>query len=149
METERLRLSDKKDLTPSEISIVAQRLIKNDSVIYFLNNCRLIYESLLPSLLQQQLLICKNNSIKESIIAAFDAVQNLVNGKDIYRLLLRFVYIHLVRVINIYRAVAANDRIEGQVSQEVGQRDITVAINMYLAAKKKRFQKGDFPERSY
>jgi hypothetical protein len=30
IETGRLRLSDKKDLTPSEISVVAQRLIKND-----------------------------------------------------------------------------------------------------------------------
>ncbi|KAF4630623.1 hypothetical protein G7Y89_g7516 [Cudoniella acicularis] len=136
MKNGRLRLSDKKDLTPSEISVVAQRLIKNDSVIYFLNNCRLIYESLLPSLVQQQPLVCKNNSIKESVIATFDTVQDLVNGKDIHRLLLRFVYIHLVRVIDIYRAAAANDRVEGQVNLGVGKRDITVAVNMYLAAKK-------------
>jgi hypothetical protein len=136
IETGRLRLSDKKDLTPSEISVVARRLIKNDSVIYFLNNCRLIYESLMPSILQQPL-VCNNNSIEESVIAAFDTVQNLVNGKHIYRLLLRFAYIHLVRVIDIYRAAAAKDRVEGQVSRGVGQRDITVAIDMYLAAKKK------------
>jgi hypothetical protein len=50
METERLRLSDKKDLMPSKISVVAQRLIKNDPVLYFLNNCRLIYKSLMPSI---------------------------------------------------------------------------------------------------
>jgi hypothetical protein len=50
---------------------------------------------------------------------------------------LRFAYIHLVRVIDIYRATAAKDRVEGQVSRGVGQRDITVAIDMYLAAKKK------------
>jgi hypothetical protein len=53
METGRLRFSDKKDLMPSEISVVAQRLIKNDSVIYFLNNCRLVYENLMPSIVQQ------------------------------------------------------------------------------------------------
>jgi hypothetical protein len=136
IETGRLRLSDKKDLTPSEISVVARRLIRNDSVIYFLNNCRLIYESLMPSMAQQPLVCNNNNSIEESVIAAFDTVQNLANGKHIYRLLLRFAYIHLVRVIDIYRAAAAKDRVEGQVSREVGQRDSTVAIDMYLAAKK-------------
>jgi hypothetical protein len=61
----------------------------------------------------------------------------LVNGKYIHRLLLRFVYIHLVQVINIYRAAATKDRVEGQVSQGVGERDSTVAIDIYLAAKKK------------
>jgi hypothetical protein len=39
-------------------------------------------------------------------------------------------------VIDIYRATAAKDRAEGQVSRGVGQRDITVAIDIYLAAKK-------------
>ena len=125
-------MSDKKDLTPSEISVVARRLIKNDSVIYFLNNCRLIYESLMPSIVQQPLVY---NSIEESVIAAFDTIQNLVNRKHIYRLLLRFIYIHLVRVIDIYRAAAAKDRVEGQVSRGVEQRDITIAIDIYLAAK--------------
>jgi hypothetical protein len=147
IETRRLRLSDKKDLTPSEISVVARRLIKNDSVIYFLNNCPLIYESLMPSIVQQPL-VCNNNSIEESVIAAFDTVQNLVNGKHIYRLLLRFAYIHLVRVIDIYRAAAARDRVKGQVSRGVGQRDIAVAINMYLEPRR-RIPRGDFPERSY
>jgi len=93
METRRLRLSDKKDLTPSDTSVVAQRLIKNDSVIYFLNNCRLIYESLMPSIVQQPL-VCSNNSIEESVIAAFDTVQSLVDGKHIYHLLLRTVCIY-------------------------------------------------------
>jgi hypothetical protein len=109
------------------------------TVVYFLNNCRLIYESLIPSIVQQPL-VYNNNSIEESVIAAFDTVQNLVNGKHIHRLLLRFAYIHLVRVIDMYRAAAAKDRVEGQVGQVsrgVGQRDSTVAIDMYLAAKKK------------
>jgi hypothetical protein len=47
--TGRLRLSDKKDLIPSEISVIAQRLIKNDSVVYALDNRRLNYENLTPS----------------------------------------------------------------------------------------------------
>ncbi len=56
----------------------------------------------------QQPLVCNDNSIEESVIAAFDTLQSLVNGKQIHRLLLRFAYIHLVRVIDIYRAAAAN-----------------------------------------
>jgi hypothetical protein len=44
----KLRLSDKKDLTSSEISVVAPRLVKNESVAYFLKHCRLIYENLMP-----------------------------------------------------------------------------------------------------
>ena len=111
-------MSDKKNLMPSEIIVVARRLIKNDSVIYFLNNYRLIYESLMLSIVRQPL-VCGNNSTKESVIAAFDIVQNLVNGKYIYRLLLRFIYIHLVRVNNIYKAAAAKDRVKGQVSPGV------------------------------
>jgi hypothetical protein len=55
---------------------------------------------------------------------------------------LRFAYIHLVRVINIYRATAAKDRVKGQISRGVGQRDITVTINIYLAAKKKNSKGG-------
>ena len=76
----------------------------------------------MPSIVQQPLVY---NSIEESVIAAFDTVQNLVNGKHIYRLLLRFAYIHLVRVIDIYRAAAAKDRVEGQVGRGVGQREGT------------------------
>jgi hypothetical protein len=67
----------------------------------------------MPSIVQQSLIY--NNSVKESVIAAFDIVQNLVNGKHIYRLLLWFIYIYLVRVINIYRVAAAKDRVKGQV----------------------------------
>jgi carbohydrate-binding DOMON domain-containing protein len=90
----------------------------------------------------QQPLVYNNSNIKESVIAAFDIIQNLANRKHIYRLLLRFAYIYLVRVIDIYRAAAAKDRVKGQVSRGVGQRDITVTINIYLAAKKKDSKEG-------
>lgn len=62
------RLSDKKDLMPSEISVVAQRLIRNDSIVYFLNNCRLIYESLKPSTIQQPL-VCNYKKQKRCEVA--------------------------------------------------------------------------------
>jgi hypothetical protein len=48
IETGRLRLSDKKDLTPSEISVIARRLIKNDSQNYvlMLEELRLVLQKL-------------------------------------------------------------------------------------------------------
>jgi hypothetical protein len=65
----------------------------------------------MPSVAQQPL-VCSNNSVEESVITACDTIQGLVNGKHIHRLLLRFAYIHLVRVIDGYRAAAAKDRID-------------------------------------
>ena len=134
VELGRPRLSDKKDLAPSEISVVAQRLIKKESICYFLKNCRLIYESFMPSPIRQSL-SC-SSSVEEHVIAAFDMVQHLVNGQQIHRLILRFAYVRLVQIIEVYKATATKDRVEGQVCREPGQRDITVAIDMYLAAKK-------------
>ena len=140
IETGSLRLSDRKDLMPSGISVVARRLIKNDSVTYFLNNCRMIYKTLIRSLAQQPL-VCYHNGSKESVIAAFDTIQGLINGKDICRPLLRFAYIYLVQVIDACQAAAAKDRVKGQ-PRGVGQRDITVAIDMYLQAKKQTSSRG-------
>jgi hypothetical protein len=125
---------------PSEISVVAQRLIQNDSVTYFLNNCRLIYESFMPSWVQQPLV--GYSSVEEYVIATFDMVQHLVNGQEIHLLILRFSYIHLVQVIIVYKATATKDRVEGQVSRGFGQRDITGAIDMHLVAKKKISKRG-------
>jgi len=131
----RLRVSDKKDLTHAKIPIVADLLISKDAISYFLENCHLIYEGWLPFSAQQPL-VC-NNSIEASVIAALDTVQDSVKGNRICRLLLRFAYIHLAWVIDAYKAVAATDRVQGKVSRSVGQRDASVAIDMYLKAKRK------------
>jgi hypothetical protein len=91
----------------------------------------------MPSSVQQPL-SC-SSSIEEYVIAAFNMVQHLVNGQEIHRLILRFVYIHLVQVIEVYKATAAKDRVEGQVNRGVGQRDISVAIDMYLVDRSIRY----------
>jgi hypothetical protein len=44
----------------------------------------------------------------------------LVFSRSSYTLPIRFIYIYLVRVIDIYRIVAARDRIKGQVSRGIG-----------------------------
>ncbi|KAI9777127.1 MAG: hypothetical protein M1839_009083 [Geoglossum umbratile] len=88
-----LRVSDKKDLTPANILVVAHLLINKDSISYFLDNCCLIYEGWVPFSAQQPL-VC-NNSIETSIIAALDTVQDLLKGNWARGLLLQFAYIHL------------------------------------------------------
>ncbi|KAI9769849.1 MAG: hypothetical protein M1840_003843 [Geoglossum simile] len=130
-----LRVSDKNDLTPANVLVVARLLINKDSISYFLDNCHLIYEGWMPFSAQQPL-VC-NNSIETSIIAALDTVQDLLKGNRIRCLLLRFAYIHLAWVIDTYKATAATDRVQGKVSRQVGQRDASVAIDMYLQAKRK------------
>ena len=68
-----LRVSDKKDLIPSQVKVVAGLLINKDSISYFLVNCRLIYEGWM-SLSAQPL--AYNNNIEQSLIAALDIVQD-------------------------------------------------------------------------
>jgi hypothetical protein len=50
----------------------------------------------------------------------------------------QFLQVHLLHWLEALGwAAAAKDRVKGQVSREVGQRDITITIDIYLAAKKK------------
>jgi len=130
----RLRVSDKKDLAPAHIAVVAHNLISAESILYFLNNSQFLCEGWIPLPVHPPL-GC-NNSIEHSVIAAFDRVRDLSTSKNIGRLMLRFAYIHLRRVIDTYRAVAANERIKRQVGRKVGQSDASIAIDMYLEAKR-------------
>ena len=130
-----LRVSDKKDLTPAQIPVVANLLVSKDSLSYFLENCHLLYGGWMPFAAQQPV-VCKN-SAETSVITALDTVQDLLNGNRICRLLSRFAYIYLAWVVDAYKAVAAADRVQGKASRNVGQRDASVAIDMYLKAKRK------------
>lgn len=129
-----LRVSDKLDLTSAEISGVSSRLITKDSVNYFLSNCRLIYESWVPTDVKPRL-VC-NNSIKDSVIAAFDTIRNLQKETKIGRLILRFAYVHLARVIDSFRESAAKDRIQGHGGRTVGQRDFQRCYRYVLRGQK-------------
>jgi hypothetical protein len=127
-----LRVSDKKDLIPAQVTAVAGLLISRDSVSYFRDNCRLIYEGWMSFSTEP---LADNNNVEQSLIAALDIVQGLLKGSRIRRLLLRFACIHLARTMVDYKTVAATDRIRGSTYRSVGRRDATVAIDMYLQAK--------------
>jgi hypothetical protein len=128
-----LRVSDKKDLIPAQVTVVAGLLISKDSISYFRNNCRLIYKGWMS--FSAEPLADNNNNVEQSLIAALDIVQGLLKGSRIRRLLLRFAYMHLARTIVDYKTVAATDRTRGSTYRSVGKRDATVAIDMYLKAK--------------
>lgn len=70
-------------------------------------------------------------------MAAFDTVQNLLDGNRICRLLLRFAYFQLTWVVDAYKAVVAKERVQNKACRPVGKGDATVAINLYLEAKRK------------
>jgi len=128
-------VSDKKNLTHAEILVVTDLLISKDAIFYFLDNCRLIYERLMRSSAQHPLVF--NNSIEISVMTALNTVQDLLKSNRICRLLLRFACILLALIIDAYKAVAATNRVQSKVSRTVGQRDASVAIDMYIQAKQK------------
>jgi hypothetical protein len=128
-------LSDKKNLAPADIPMVADLLINPDAISYFLCHCRLIYEKLMPFSAQQSQ--GSDNNIKTSVVVALDMVRELLKSNRLCRLRLRFACVLLTWSIDAFKAVAATDRAERKVSRSVGQRDATVAINLYLEAKQR------------
>jgi hypothetical protein len=78
-----------------------------------------------------------SNSIETSVMATLDTVLDLLEGNRVCRLLSRFAYIQLAWLIDAYKAAAATDRVQGKVRRRVGQRDVSVAIDLYLQAKRK------------
>lgn len=76
-------------------------------------------------------------NIETSVVTAFDTVQNLLDGNRICRVLLRFARFQLTWVIDAYKAVAADDRVQNKARRSFENGDATVAINLYLEAKRK------------
>ena len=130
-----LRVSDKKNLIPSQMPAVADRLINSDVVSYLLSNCRLVYGRWVSYLDQQP---CgPDGTVETSIVAALHRVQGLLEDKRTSRLLLRFACLQLTWEIDAYKTVAATDRIQGKAKRSPGQRDSTIAIDLYLAMKQR------------
>jgi hypothetical protein len=130
-----LRVSNKQNLTPAEIPVVADLLVSNDAISYFLHNRQLIYESWMPFSAPQPAVY--SNSIETSVVAALDTVLDILKGNRVCRLLSRFAYIQLAWLIDAYKAAAATDRVQHKVRRRVGQRDASVAIDLYLETKRK------------
>jgi hypothetical protein len=133
MKPKQLRISDKKDLLPSDICLVVQKLVSTTTTKYFLNNYMSIYEGGIPSFLNGPLVY--NNATKDPLITTFDKVHNLFEGGKSQRLMLRIAYIQLVRVIDAHKATTTTDWLKGHTRRPVGQRDSSVAIDTYLLLK--------------
>jgi hypothetical protein len=125
-----LQVSDKKNLVPTDIPTVADLLINPEAISYFLYNCRSIYEKWVPHSAQQPQ--GSDHDIETSVIAAMDTVRDLRKGDRLCRFLLRFAYIRLIWIIDVYKAVAVIHRVEGKTSRNVGHGDATTAIDLYL-----------------
>ena len=130
-----LRVSDKNNLTLPEINVVAHLLISQDAISYFLCHCHSIYEGWMQYRARQPL--DSGETVAASVVAAFDTVQDLLDGSRICRLLLRFAYFQLTQVIDAYKAVAATNRVQHKARRDVGHGDASVAIDLYLEKKRK------------
>ena len=130
-----LQLSKKQNLTPIEISVAADRLINPEVVSYFLSHCDSIYDCWISYLARQPRRI--DVTIESSVVAAIQRVNELREDKHSSRLLLRFAYLQLTWEIEAYKTVAATDRIEGRSKRSRGQRDSTIALDLYLAAEQR------------
>lgn len=131
-----LRVSDRKNLTPAEILVVADLLVSNDSISYFLPNRQLIYKTWIPFSTPQP--ADYSHSVETSVMAALDSVLNVLKkGKQACPLLSRFAYIRLSWLLDALKAAATTDRVQRKVRRDVGHGDATVAINMYLRIKGK------------
>ncbi|CZT52686.1 uncharacterized protein RSE6_14041 [Rhynchosporium secalis] len=77
-----LRVSDRKDLVPAQVTVVARLLISKDSISHFRDNCRLIYEGWMSYSAGS----LANNNFEQSLMAAMDLVQGLLKRNRIRRL---------------------------------------------------------------
>ena len=101
-----------------------------DSISYFRDNCRLIYEWWIAFSAEP---LADNNNFEQSLIAAMDIVQGLMKGNRVRRLLLRFAYMHLARIIRDCESVAATDRVQGKPPQDNTSASISqglISLNM-------------------
>lgn len=130
-----LRISDKRNLTAPQIPIVADLLVNRETILDFLRNRHSICENFQPFSLSLSE-IC-SNSLERSVITAFETVQELLSGNRVCRLLSRFASIRLSSLIDTYKAVAATDRTQSNSGRRRGCGDATVAIELYLQAKRK------------
>jgi hypothetical protein len=102
-------VSDKKNLTVTEVSVVADLLVSETAISDFLCHARSLHESWLP--VSAQLPRDGGNNTEALVMAALDMVQELSKGNHICRVLLRFAYVQLAWAIDAYKAMATTDRI--------------------------------------
>ena len=88
-------ISMKRDLTPAQIRLIASSLIEEDAPSFLLENRHFIYQTWTSITL-----LATNTNINDSIGAAFDTVHSLIQSKKCSRLVLRFAFIHLKRLID-------------------------------------------------
>jgi hypothetical protein len=111
------------------INPLANFLIEGSTVTFFFDNRQSIYEAWTTTLPR-----CFN--VIMSVIATFDMVNSLVQNKKGNYLKLRFAYIHLMRAIDVLDAARKRDPLTSQACKKPGYSINSVAINIYLNAKK-------------
>jgi hypothetical protein len=125
-----LPTSAKKDLTSAEISPVAKNLLRDNAISFFHKNSPSISKTWISSIKATTAV-----SVIEPLVRAFDEVHRWA-GNTSMRLRLRFSYIQLIWAIDTLKVAATKDRLYSYVRRKPGYRNTSLAIDIYLYAKR-------------
>lgn len=141
LESVRARVRIRRNLSKTEICLVAPALIRHDTRTFFLENCRPLAEKWTE--------IDKETSVggdpNRSVIASFDLVDTItrdrkdkknIKHKEGLALALRFAYVQLIRAVDACKKAVALDRAAGLIHWEVGYSDASAPLDIYLKTKR-------------
>jgi hypothetical protein len=134
------RLSVKRDLTAAEIGSTAEILLRDDARSFFLCHSQSISAAWAASALA-----VRGDGIVPSVVAAFDEVHRLTRDDRCKRLPLRFAHLQLKYALDALHTAATKDRLRGLVQRKPGYSNASLAIDIYLNAK--RNHPGEIPSR--
>jgi hypothetical protein len=126
-----VRLSVKSDLTAAEMGEVSKVLLLDNPVSFFSSNFQTI-SALWISLVQR----ATSGGVIHFIVTAFDEVHRLAKGGRGPRLPSRFSYLQLKYAFDALNAAVTRDRVRGLGRRKRGYSNASLAIDIYLNAKR-------------
>jgi hypothetical protein len=123
------RMSAKRDLTTTEISPVAKRLLKDNAISFVVSNSQSISAAWTASVQA-----ATSHGVVQSMVAAFDEVHRLTQDDRGSYLSLRFSYVQLKYAIDDLKSAASKDRLRG-IRRKRGYSNASLAIDVYIYAK--------------
>lgn len=122
-------------LKSSNIYQLSQLLLRNDVKPFFAQHCEDIFDCWV-SLLCKTTLPLNISSMDNRIIIAFQALDEIIAGKDLHPLVSRLAYVQLSCFLSYLKRLVATDRRQGRISSKVGRRNSSVVMDLYLKAQK-------------
>ncbi len=120
--------------TPT-ISQLAQRLVQQNAKALFVDNCDAIFSDWVSLLHKSTLpsnIICDDSRVA----AAFDAIHSIIDNDANPRPLILLAYVRLSQIMAALQKIVSVNRRNGRISGRAGQRNASVAVDIYLGARR-------------